>query len=213
MPNMEFRRGNAHKSLALWAAAISVAVFCGSVTAVGQGTLPLPAPGAAPPAAPGTPGTPGTPGGDNAARTRAAALAAKANVDITEAWTRASGNATTAPIYLHIVSAKDADRLVGVDVTVAGKIELRDEMGRAMPAPAVDVPAGGTVSFAPGGRYLNLVGLKAPLKEGDSFLVTFKFDKAGTSSTAVKILGSAATGIPAGATARRGDTTSGVSPR
>jgi copper(I)-binding protein len=214
MPNMESRRGNAHKSLPLLAAIVSAALLGGSLTVFGQGTLPLPAPGATPPATPGAPATPGVPGGgDSAARARAAALAAKANVDITEAWTRASGNATTAPVYLHIVSAKDADKLLSVDASVAGKIELRDEMGRATAVPVIDIPAGGTVNFAPGGRYLNLVGLKAPLKEGDSFLVTMKFEKAGTSSTAVKILGTSATGPAANAAARRNDTTSGVSQR
>jgi copper(I)-binding protein len=213
MPNMEFRRAGLHRPLPILAAALSIAFLCGSWTAFAQGTLPLPTPGATPAPAPGTPAAPGAPTGDTAARARAAALAAKANIDITEAWTRASGNAMTAPIYLHIVSGKDPDKLLGVEVAVAGKIELRDEMGRAMPVPAIDVPAGGTVNFAPGGRYLNLVGLKAPLKEGDSFLVTFKFDKAGTSSTAVKVLGSAASGPAAAATARKGDTTSGVSQR
>jgi copper(I)-binding protein len=214
MPNMVLRRGNAHRSLPLLAAVVSAVVLGGSLTAFGQGTLPLPAPGSTPPAAPGVPATPGLPGGgDTAARARASALAAKANVDVTEAWTRASGNATTAPVYLHIVSAKDADKLLSVDASVAGKIELRDEMGRSTPLPVIDVPAGGTVNFAPGGRYLNLVGLKAPLKEGDSFLVTMKFEKAGTSSTAVKILGSSATGPAANAAARRNDTTSGVSQR
>jgi copper(I)-binding protein len=237
MPNMKFRLGFAHKSVHRWVAALSVGVFCGSLAAYGQGTLPsavpdsrlwrserspvaqgtlpLPAPGTTP--APPTPGaapaTPATPGGDNAARARAAALAAKANVDITEAWTRASGNGTTAPVFLHIVSAKDPDKLVGMDTAVAGKIEMRDEMGRALPSPSVDVPAGGTVNFGPGGRSLNLVGLKAPLKEGDSFLLTLKFDKAGTSSTAVKVLGANATGPGPAATARKGDTTSGVSQR
>jgi copper(I)-binding protein len=140
-------------------------------------------------------------------------LAAKANIDITEAWTRASGNATAAPIYLHIVSAKDADRLTGVEVKMADKIEVKDEMGRSAPLQAVDIPAGGTVNFAPNGRYLNLVGLKAPLKEGDSFLITLKFDKAGTSSTAVKILGTGANAYTAAATTRRGDTTAGVTQR
>ena len=213
MPNMEFRRAGLQRPLPILAAALSIAFLCGSWTAFAQGTLPLPTPGATPAPAPGTPAAPGAPTGDTAARARAAALAAKANIDITEAWTRASGNAMTAPIYLHIVSGKDPDKLLGVEVAVAGKIELRDEMGRAMPVPAIDVPAGGTVNFAPGGRYLNLVGLKAPLKEGDSFLVTFKFDKAGTSSTAVKVLGSAASGPAAAAAARKGDTTSGVSQR
>jgi periplasmic copper chaperone A len=213
MPNMEFRGAGLNRPLPILAAALSIACICGSWTAFAQGTLPLPVPGTTPAPAPGTPAAPGAPTGDTAARARAAAVAAKANIDITEAWARASGNATTAPIYFHIVSAKDADKLLGVDVAIAGKIELHDEMGRSVPIPVMDVPAGGTVNFAPGGRYLNLVGLKAPLKEGDSFLVTFKFDKAGTSSTAVKVLGSAATGPAATATARKGDTTSGVSQR
>jgi copper(I)-binding protein len=218
MSNMEFSRVRLKGPLPILAAALSIVCVYGSWAALAQGTLPLPTPGTTPapaPGAPATPGAPGTPagGGDTAARARAAALAAKANIDITEAWARASGNATTAPIYLHIVSAKDADKLLGVDVTIAGKIEMKDEMGRATPVSAIDIPAGGTVNFAPNGRYLNLVGLKAPLKEGDSFLVTFKFDKAGTSSTAVKILGSAATGPAAAAAARKGDTTSGVSQR
>lgn len=232
MSNMQFRRGIAHKSLPHLAAAVSIAVLGGSFAALGQGaftpdsrlwrsegvpfaqgTLPLPTPGTGPAAAPAAPGAPAAPAGDNAARARAAALAAKANVDITEAWTRASGNAMNAPVYLHIVSAKDPDKLVGAEVTMAGKVELRDEMGRATPVPAIDIPAGGTVNFGPGGKYLNLVGLKAPLKEGDSFLLTLKFDKAGTSSAAVKVLGSAATGPGPNAAARKNDTTSGVSQR
>ncbi len=208
MPNMKSQRGTAHGSGALWAAALSLSILGGSIAAFAQETLPLPTPGTNP-----APAATPAPGGDNAARARAAALAAKANIDITEAWTRASGNATTAPVYFHIVSAKDADKLVGVEVSAADKAELRDEAGKPMPMPQIDVPPGGTLNFAPGSRYLNLVGLKAPLKEGDSFLVTFKFDKAGTSSTAVKVLGAGATAMPPATTARKGDTTAGVSQR
>jgi copper(I)-binding protein len=209
MPKTDLKRGNLRRLLPLLSVALP-ALALASGLAFAQGTLPLPAPGAAP-ATPATPATPG--GGDNAARARATALAAKANIDITEAWARASGNATSAPIYLHIVSAKDGDRLTSIEVHMADKIEIKDEMGRAGPLQAVDIPAGGTVNFAPNGRYLNLVGLKAPLKEGDSFLITMKFDKAGTSSTAVKILGTGANGYTATATARRGDTTAGVTQR
>jgi copper(I)-binding protein len=225
MPNTGLRRANAQKSLPFLAAIASAGVLCASVAAFGadarpwrgehgpvaQGTLPLPTPGT-PPAAPAAPGAPGVPG-DSAARARAAALAAKANIDIIEAWTRASGNATTAPVFFHIVSAKDPDKLLGVDASISAKVELHDEMGRSVAVPNIDIPAGGTVNFTPNGRYLTLVGLKAPLKEGDSFLVTFKFDKAGTSSTAVKVLASNATGPAANASVRRNDTTSGVSQR
>jgi copper(I)-binding protein len=192
-----------------FAATVSVLVICGAFNALAQNTLPLPTPGTAP-ASPAAPA-----GGDNAAKARAAALAAKANVDITEAWTRASGNAMNAPIYLHIVSAKDADKLIGVEVSAADHVELKDDQagGRASPMAPIDIPPGGTVNFSPGGRYLNLVGLKAPLKEGDSFILTLKFDKAGTSSTSVKILGTGANGLPTASAARRADTTSGVSQR
>src|ERR1700749_1035470 len=106
------------------APALIIGSLIASATAFGQATLPLPTPGTNP--APAAPGAPAQPGGDNAARNRAAALAAKANIDITEAWARASGNATSAPVYLHIVSAKDPDKLIGVDVTMAQKVELRD---------------------------------------------------------------------------------------
>src|SRR5262245_20402672 len=87
-----------------------------------QGTLPLPAPGT-PPAntTPDTPEIPGAPGEE--ARARAAAMAAKANIDVTDAWTRATpANAMTANIYLHLVSAKDPDRLIGLEVFNAARV-------------------------------------------------------------------------------------------
>jgi copper(I)-binding protein len=202
MTNVEFRP----QSLAFWVAAGATLALCGSL-ALAQPTLPLPAPGAAPAA----------PAPSDVAKARAAALAAKANVDVTEAWTKASGSATTAAIYLHIVTVKEPDRLLGVDAAMANHVELHDDSpqatARVMPAPIIDIPGGATVNLGPGGRYLTLVGLKAPLKEGESFLLTLKFDKAGTSSTSVKVLGAAASGPPAASAARRGDTTSGVSQR
>jgi|SRR6185503_11341976 len=219
--------------LAIAAVVVTVAI-AGGVTAYGQGTLPLPPPGTTPtpntaplpnpspnPAAPTAPGpAPATaPAGDAAARARAAALAAKANIDITDAWARATaGTANTAAIYLHLVSAKDPDRLVSVDASAAQKIEVHEEsnqggVARMATLPGVDIPAGGTVNFAPGGKHLMLTGLKAPLKEGESFLITLTFEKAGSQSAPVKVLGAAATGLPAASTARRGDTTSGVSTR
>ena len=188
-------------------AAVAI-LMCGSL-AFAQPTLPLPAPGA-------NPATPaGVPNDAAAAKARAAALAAKANVDVAEAWTRATSGPNAA-VYLHIVSAKDPDRLIGMDSAIAKSVELRDDtqqpQGRFAMAPVIDIPAGGTVNLSPGGRYLMLTGLKAPLKEGDSFLVTLHFDKAGTESAAVKVLGPAANAYPP-AVGRRGDTTANVSQR
>lgn len=200
-------RGFSKTNLTLSGAAAAAILMCGSL-AFAQATLPLPAPGANPPA-------PTTVPNDTAAKARGAALAAKANVDVSEAWTRATSG-PNAPVYLHIVSAKDPDRLLGVDSTMAKSVELHEDTPQAQPrfalAPVIDIPAGGTVNLGPGGRYLMLVGLKAPLKEGDSFLITLHFDKAGTESAAVKVLGAAANSYPP-VVGRRGDTTANVSQR
>jgi periplasmic copper chaperone A len=180
------------------------------------GNLPLPVPGTPPATTPDAPAVPGAPGEE--ARARAAAMAAKANIDVTDAWTKATTpNATTAQIYLHLVSAKDADRLIGLEVSNATRIDVREptDQGAAKgtAAPSVDVPPGGNVNFAPGGRHLLLTGLKAPLREGDSFLVTFRFEKGGSQAAVVKVLGANASGLPQASAARSGDTTAGATAR
>lgn len=181
---------------------VAVSLMCGSL-AFAQPTLPLPAPGTNP--------APAVTPDAAAAKARAAALAAKANIDVAEAWTKATSGAN-APVYLHIVSAKDPDRLLGIDSAIAKSVELREDkpQSQGLFAIVMDIPAGGTINLGPGGRYLMLTGLKAPLKEGDSFLITLHFEKAGTESAAVKVLGSGANGYPPVA-ARRGDTTASVS--
>lgn len=207
-------------SAAVVAAAAAFALWLAPPAVHAQGTLPLPAPGTQPVPAPGTPdATPASPAPGDDAKARAAAMAAKANIDVTDAWTRATaGNATTANIYLHLVSAKDADRLVGLEVSNAARIDVREptDQGAAKgnAAPSLDVPAGGIVNLAPGSRYLLLTGLKAPLKEGESFLLTLRFDKGGSQTAVVKVLGPNATGPAQGASAeRRGDTTAGATER
>ena len=195
-------RRSANVKLLAAAAALSV---CGSL-ALAQPTLPLPTPGSNPAPAP-------TPN-DTAIKARAAALAAKANVDISEAWTKATST-PNAPIYLHIVSAKDPDRLLSIDTAMAKSIELREDTpqvgGRVIPMPVIDIPGGATVNLGAGGRYLMLVGLKEPLKEGNSFLITLHFEKAGKESAAVKVLGTGAASYPVTASARRNDTTAAAS--
>ena len=183
-----------------------------------QPTLPLPAPGTqpAPTPAPDAPAAPGGAGED--AKARAAAMAAKANIDVADAWTRATpNNATTANVYLHLVSAKAPDRLIGLEVQNAARIDVREptDQGAAKgnAQPSIDVPGGGEVNFAPGGRYLLLSGLKAPLKEGESFLLTLRFDKGGTQTAVVRVLNANASGPPQSTAARSGDTTAGATTR
>jgi copper(I)-binding protein len=138
------------------------------------------------------PALPPTP--DAAAReAAAAAAAAKANIEVTDGWTRATpANATTAAVYFRIVSVKDADRLIGAKAAYAEKTEIHTTTttggtARMAPVTAVPIPAAGTVGFTPAGNHLMLTGLKAPLRQGDSFLVSLDFEKAGSHTTVVRI--------------------------
>ena len=44
---------------------------------------------------------------------------------------------------------------------------------------AIDLPAGKTVEFKPGGLHVMFIGLKQPLAIGSKVPVTLKFEKAG----------------------------------
>jgi copper(I)-binding protein len=119
--------------------------------------------------------------GPAAAATQAGALTVK------DAVIRAvpAGVANTAG-YLTIVNAgARPDRLVSVSCDCARSVELHishlmNGVAMMMPSGPVEIPAGGSVSFSPGGRHLMVVGLKAPLKDGSSQDLTLKFQNAGT---------------------------------
>ena len=44
---------------------------------------------------------------------------------------------------------------------------------------SLEIPAGGSVQFKPGGYHIMLMGLKAPLKKGDMIMLQLKFEHAG----------------------------------
>ncbi|MGH7004258.1 MAG: copper chaperone PCu(A)C [Alphaproteobacteria bacterium] len=88
--------------------------------------------------------------------------------------------------YLTIVNRSgEADRLTGGSSTAAERVEVHemkmdgDVMQMRQLKDGVEIPAGGTVELAPGGLHLMLMGLTAPLKEGDMVPVTLDFDRAG----------------------------------
>lgn len=51
----------------------------------------------------------------------------------------------------------------------------------------IDVPAKGSLVLEPGGMHLMLIGLKAPLAEGQSVPLELRFDKAGVVKTTLKV--------------------------
>ena len=87
----------------------------------------------------------------------------------------ATTSATTAPIYLHIVSAKDADRLVGVETAIAKSVELRDDSlpagtaARDAQPPRSTHARRGDLHLGPGGRYFNLVDGRRRSRKATAF--------------------------------------------
>jgi copper(I)-binding protein len=112
-------------------------------------------------------------------------------------WSRATpGGAKIGGGYLTVTNNGGApDRLVSATTNVADHVEIH-EMAMAnnvMTMRKLDngvaVPPGKTVAFAPGGYHLMLMGLKAPLKEGDRVKATLTFEKAGPIEVTINVEG------------------------
>jgi copper(I)-binding protein len=119
----------------------------------------------------------------------ALALPAAAQVAVTDAWVRGTvaGQSATGA-FMRLTSVSDAS-LVAAASPVAGIVEIHQmkHEGGMMKMSAVDrvaLPAGKAVELAPGGYHVMLMGLKQPLKEGETVPVTLTFeDKAGKKQT------------------------------
>ncbi|SRR5713226_927116 len=128
-----------------------------------------------------------------------AALAQTSQLEVNNAWARATpGKAENGAAYLTI-SSLTADRLVSVSSPVAKKAELHTMTMAGMvmqmrPVAGVDIPAGQPVSLKPGGEHIMLLGLNHPLREGESFPLTLNFERAGPRAVTVTVqkLGAAA---------------------
>jgi copper(I)-binding protein len=83
------------------------------------------------------------------------------------------------------------DRLLGVTSPVADHVEVHrmvTEAGvmRMREVPGIDLPPGETTSLRHSGEYhLMLMNLKQPLKDGDRFDMTLKFERAGSQTVKV----------------------------
>jgi copper(I)-binding protein len=125
----------------------------------------------------------------------AAAHAETSAVTVKDAVVRAvpAGSPNTAG-YMTIVNAgTKADRLLSASCACARSVEVHishvmNGMAMMMRSGPVEIPAGGSVAFSPGGRHLMIMGLKGELKDGASQELTLKFQNAGAvkASFAVK---------------------------
>ena len=98
----------------------------------------------------------------------------------------------TGGAYMSFDNHGAPDRLVSVQTAAAKSVELHSstlegDVMRMRQVDAIDLPANKAIVLQPGGWHLMLIGLKAPLKQGDSFPMTLKFEKAGEVVVDVKV--------------------------
>jgi copper(I)-binding protein len=114
-------------------------------------------------------------------------------IQIDHPWARASaGAAKTGAAYLTITDQGQPDQLTGASTPVAASAELHesmDDMGmmKMRPMAALALPPGKPVTLGPGGYHLMLMGLKAPLKAGDTFPLTLQFAHAPPQTVTVAV--------------------------
>lgn len=126
----------------------------------------------------------------------AASDSAHAKVMIEAPFARASaGLAKNGAAFLTVKNMTgEADRLIGVRSDVAARTELHthlkeDGVMKMRRVEAIEVPADGMAMLAPGGDHVMFMGLKAPLKEGETFPLTLIFEKAGEITATITVGG------------------------
>ena len=108
-----------------------------------------------------------------------------ADVSVSHAWSRATPpGITTGVVYLTIVNRGDEDELLRVESPSAEHVEMHetlehDGMMEMRPLETLRLPAGSTVKFEPSGKHMMLIGLRQPLREGESVPLTLVFRRAG----------------------------------
>lgn len=123
------------------------------------------------------------------------------SLEIGHPWARATP--PTAPAgggFLTITNTGTTpDRLIAVRTPVASSAQVHEMKmeGNVMRMREVDgglaIPPGATVTLAPGGLHLMLMGLKAPFKQGEKVPVTLVFEKAGSIDVELAVVAMGAT--------------------
>ena len=142
----------------------------------------------------------------------AAIVEARANISVTNAWTRATpGNATNAAVYLRIGNiGAEPEKLIGARAEMSERVMIHSGGGQMAAVESLDIPGEDAVLFAPNGNHIMLTDLRSPLLEGDSFLVQLEFEKGGSQTVSVQVLAANAVGPASAGAASAADTTSGA---
>lgn len=123
-----------------------------------------------------------------------AAPAIAADISFDHPWSRATP--TNAPVGAGYVTIRNSgtapDRLVSAAAEVAGKVEIHemamaDGVMKMRQVQGIDIPAGKSAELKPGGYHIMFMGLKQPLKAGDTIKGSLTFEKAGTIPVEFKV--------------------------
>lgn len=113
-------------------------------------------------------------------------------IEIRDAWSPAAPpGASVVAVYAQVV-AREADTLTGASSPLAQSTQMHsteeaDGMMQMRPVTQLELKAGETLRFEPGGLHLMLTGLKQPLPADAAIPVTFHFAKAGEVAVTVKV--------------------------
>lgn len=139
------------------------------------------------------PDAPATGGGDTAE-----------GVVVSDAWIRETPpGAAVAGGYFTIRSAAD-DRLLAVESEAAGSVEMHEMrhdggmMRMRELADGIPLPAGATVSLAPGGHHLMFIGPVEPVRAGQTVEATLLFEHAAAQTVTFEVRPLAGGAAPAG---------------
>jgi copper(I)-binding protein len=114
------------------------------------------------------------------------------DIKIGHPYARATVAGQPGGAFLKLDNAGADDRLLSAQTELASRTELHSmamegDVMRMRQVDSIALPSGKTVELKPGALHLMLLGLKAPLKSGDKFPLTLRFEKAGEVTVTVNV--------------------------
>ena len=121
-------------------------------------------------------------------------VAQAADVRVEDAWSRPALAGRTGVVYLTVQDAGAPDTLTGAGTPIAEQAQLHESfvdhgVAKMRSVQSLPVAPDKPVTLAPNGYHIMLMGLKRPLKAGDTFPVTLTFSNAGAVAATVTVRG------------------------
>ena len=118
----------------------------------------------------------------------------KGDIQVRHPWSRATApGAKVAVGYMEIRNrGTQPDRLLGASTPLAQRVEMHitereGDVMRMRQVKDFEIPARERITLRPGGSHLMLVDITRPLKKGERFPVTLRFERAGELQVEVEV--------------------------